>query len=153
MNWSQLFATTSPSEVVCCCLLGLEECSSVEVITHCWYLSVWWRLLFWRGCGPCQDMRLSSVILSHNISLFSCCSCSCDTTSLWEMRAGCFNTRECEQVSRGRTWEAGVVIHVTVTKLHMVTGDTCDGTHDWHESLKMVSSLWRKELCEPVPSR
>ena len=59
------------------------------------------------------------------------------------------------EASRGRTWEAGVVIHVTVTMVHMVSGDTCDGTRDtldWDESLKMDLSLWRKELCEPVPS-
>lgn len=42
---------------------------SVEVIIHCWYLSVWWR-----GGGPCRDMRLSSVTQTHNMSLFSCCS-------------------------------------------------------------------------------
>ena len=42
-----------------------------------------------------------------------------------------------------------------LSMLHMVTGDTCDGTRDtrdWDESLEMDSSLWRKELCEPVPS-
>ena len=68
MNWSWLFAALRPSEVVCCCLPRSGGMQSVEVIIHCWYLSVWWRLLFCRGAGPCRDMRLSSVTQTHNMS-------------------------------------------------------------------------------------
>ena len=46
MNWSRLFASWAHLRWSAAWLCS-EECSSVEVIIHCWYLSVWlWRLLF-----------------------------------------------------------------------------------------------------------